>query len=156
MALRIKSDPVAFGERWERYDDDVDIKIAGLDTEAYQIALERARRLIVRSDAGQSLADIRTAPTDRREHDIQCALIARHIILDWKGDVTDADGNPLSYSPENAQALLASDANFLVWVISTAAKVTADSEAEITDAVGKPSPASAGRGSGQAGAKSKG
>ena len=51
MALRInRQEPAATHERWEDYDEDVAFKLAGLDTDAYQIALERARRLIARLD----------------------------------------------------------------------------------------------------------
>ena len=138
MALRAtQTDPLAIGERWEDFDDDVSVKIAGLDDEKYQIALERARRLIAKEDASQSLAQIKVTRADRKEHDIQCELLGRYIVLDWRGDVTDADGKPLPYSPENAAELLRGNIAFFAWVLSAAAKVAADSREEMAETVGK-------------------
>lgn len=152
MALRItQTDPLAIGERWEDFDADVSIKIAGLDDEKYQIALERARRLIAKQDAAQTLSSIKATAADRREHDVQCELLGRYIVLDWKGDVTDASGKFLPYSPENAANLLRGNIALFAWVLATAAKVATDAQEEVAEAVGKSSSASGGSANGRAG-----
>lgn len=156
MALRINGqDPAATHERWEDYDEDVSFKLAGLDTDAYQIALERARRLIAREDAGQSLASIKVSGSDVREHDVQCQLLGRYIIKDWKGDILDDAGDAVPYSAEGAAKLLASNTDLFVWVIATAAQVAAGAQKEVQETVGKPSPGSSGKKSGPGKAKSE-
>lgn len=156
MALRInRQEPAATHERWEDYDEDVAFKIAGLDTEAYQIALERARRLIAREDAGQRLTAISVSGNDVREHDVQCQLLGRYIIKDWKGEILDDAGGVVPYSPEGAAKLLASNTDLFVWVIATAAQVAADAQKEVQETVEKPSPGSSGKKSGPGKAKSE-
>jgi len=156
MALRMtQQDPVAIDERWEDFDDDVAIKVAGLDREEYQIALERARRLIAREDAGQTLDSISVSAADRREHDIQCKLLGRYIVLDWKGEVTDEQGNRIAYSPEAAAKLLKGNVTLFAWVLTKAAQVSVDYQKGVAETVGKPSSASAGSANGKARAKSK-
>lgn len=156
MALRItQTDPAAVGERWADFDGEVSIKLAGIDDEQYQIALERARRLIAREDANQSLATLTTTANDRREHDIQCDLLGRFIVRDWKGPVLDESDQAIGYSPEDAAKLLKANIGLFVWVIAQASKVAADRNAEVAETVGKPSNASAGSANGKARAKSK-
>lgn len=156
MALRItETDPAALGERWEAYDEEISFKIAGIDTEAYQISLERARRLIAREDASQSLSSLIAKSGDRREHDIQCDLLGRYIIKDWRGPIEDDTGNIVGYSPEAAAKLLRGNVGVFVWVITQATKVATDAQEEVAEAVGKSSSASDGSGSGKAKAKSK-
>lgn len=156
MALRItQTDPAALGERWEDYDSDTSFLLGGIDTEAYQIGLERARRLIAREDAGQSLGDITATSSDRREHDIQCQLLGRYIVRGWKGEILDDKDRPISYSPESAAKLLKANIAVFVWVISQATKVAMDHNEEAQETLGKPLSDSAGSVSGKAGAKSK-
>lgn len=156
MTLRINNvEPAANQERWEDYGDGVSFKLAGIDTEAYQIALERARRLIAREDAGQTLASIQVSATDVREHDVQCQLLARYIIKDWKGPILDDADKVVPYSQEGAVKLLSSNLDLFAWVIAKAAQVTADFQQETKETVGKPSPATSGKKSGQARAKSE-
>ncbi|MFA1602345.1 hypothetical protein ACDW82_01675 [Alcaligenes faecalis] len=156
MALRInRQEPAATHERWEDYDEDVSFKLAGLDTEAYQIALERARRLIAREDAGQRLTAINVSGNDVREHDVQCQLLGRYIIKDWKGEILDDAGGVVPYSAEGAAKLLASNTDLFVWVIATAAQVAAGAQKEVTETVEKPSPGSNGKKNGPGKAKSE-
>lgn len=156
MALTInRQEPAATHERWEDFDEDVSFKLAGLDTEAYQIALERARRLIAREDAGQRLASINVSGNDVREHDVQCQLLGRYIIKDWKGEILDDAGDAVPYSPEVAAKLLASNTDLFVWVIATAAQVAAGAQKEVQETVEKPSPGSSGKKSGPGKVKSE-
>lgn len=156
MALTInRQEPAATHERWEDFDEDVSFKLAGLDTEAYQIALERARRLIAREDAGQRLTSISVSGNDVREHDVQCQLLGRYIIKDWKGEILDDAGDAVPYSPEGAAKLLASNTDLFVWVIATAAQVAAGAQKEVQETVEKPSPGSSGKKSGPGKAKSE-
>ncbi len=156
MALRIsQDDPAAIGERWVDFDNEVSFKIAGIDTEAYQIALERARRLIAREDAGQSLANLTATKSDRREHDVQCDLLGRYIVLDWKGPIEDEAGNVADYSPELASRLLKGNVAVFAWVITEATKVAVEKHKEVSETVGKPLSGSAGNESGKGKAKSK-
>lgn len=156
MALTInRQEPAATHERWEDFDEDVSFKLAGLDTEAYQIALERARRLIAREDAGQRLTSISVSGNDVREHDVQCQLLGRYIIKDWKGEILDDAGDAVPYSPEGAAKLLASNTDLFVWVIATAAQVAAGAQKEVREIVEKPSPGSSGKKSGPGKAKSE-
>lgn len=149
MALKInRLESVLSQERWEDYDEDVSFKIAALDTEAYQIALERARRLIAREDAGHSLAAIRVSSNDVREHDVQCQLLSTYIVKDWKGEVLDEAGNVIPYSPENATKLLSENTDLFVWVIATAAHVAANAKKEAQETMEKSSPGSSGKKSG--------
>ena len=155
MALTInRQEPVATHERWEDYDEDVSFKLAGLDTEAYQIALERARRLIAREDAGQRLASINVSGNDVREHDVHCQLLGRYIIKDWKGEILDDAGDAVPYSPEGAAKLLASNTELFVWAIATAAQVAAGAQKEVQETVEKPSPGTSAKKSGPGKAKS--
>ena len=156
MALRIsQADPAAIGERWVDFDKEISFKIAGIDTEAYQIALERARRLIAREDAGQTLANLTAGKSDRREHDIQCDLLGRYIVLDWKGPIEGDDGKVVAHSPELAAKLLRANVAVFAWVITEATKVAIDSKQEVAETVGKRSSGSAGNGNGRAKAKSR-
>lgn len=154
MALTInRQEPAATHERWEDFDEDVSFKLAGLDTEAYQIALERARRLIAREDAGQRLTSISVSGNDVREHDVQCQLLGRYIIKDWKGEILDDAGDAVPYSPEGAAKLLVSNTDLFVWVIATAAQVAAGAQKEVQETVEKPSPGTSGKKSGPGKAK---
>jgi len=156
MALRINcQESAATHERWEDYDEDVSFKIAGLDTDAYQIALERARRLIAREDAGQRLTAISVSGNDVREHDVQCQLLGRYIIKDWKGEILDDAGDAVPYSPEGATKLLSGSTDLFIWVIATAAQVAAGAQKEVQETVEKPSPGTSGKKSGPGKVKSE-
>ncbi|ALO39695.1 hypothetical protein E5C31_11975 [Providencia rettgeri] len=155
MALKInRLESVLSQERWEDYTDDVSFKLTRLDTEAYQIALERVRRLIAREDAGQSLSSILVSDSDVREHDIQCQLLGRYIIRDWKGQIQDETGRQVPYSPENAAALLSGDSDLFTWVLLHAAQLAKEAQEEAKETVEKSSPGSSGKKSGPGQAKS--
>jgi len=149
MAVRAKqADPVAIGERWEDYDHETKFKIAGLDNEDYKVGLERARRLMAKSDAGQTLQTLTVFSTDMTEYHIQCKLAAFYLVKDWSGEVYDEKDNPISYSPENAEKLLLGNVNLFMWVITKAKEVQADRQAVEAETLGKSSPASNGKANG--------
>ncbi len=157
MALKIvQIDPAGAGERWVDFDEQISFKLASLGDDKYRISLERARRLIAREDAKQELSSVSVTAADRNEQDIQCDLVGRYIIKDWRGPIEDAQGNPIEYSPQAASDLLRCNAGVLVWVIQQAAQIAADYAMEVQETVGKPSPASSGSRNGKARAKSKG
>lgn len=156
MALRInQTEPEAIGERWEEYQKGISFKLKGIDDESYQIALERARRLISREDAGQSLHNITATASDRREQDIQCQLIGHYIVRDWKGEILDDDDRAVPYSPEAAAKLLKANLDLFSWVVTQATKVAVDKNAEVTETMGKPSTDSDGNVNGKVEAKNK-
>lgn len=156
MALKIvQIDPAGAGERWVDFEDEISFKLAGIDNEHYQIALERARRLIAREDAGQSLQNLTATAGDRREHDIQCDLLGRYIIRDWKGDILGEDDRPVAYSPESAAKLLCANVDLFAWVVTHATKVAVDQSKELAETVGKSLSASAGSATGKAKARSR-
>jgi hypothetical protein len=147
-------DLIASGVRWIDYDKTTRIKIAGIDDQKYQIAADRARRLISQSDARQSLHNISVSDADATEFDIQCQLMSRYIVLDWDG-VTDEDGNETEFSSQKAEKLLKGNAAFFAWVLEQATKVAIDKAKEIADAKKKPLSASIGSVSGAASRKRK-
>ena len=155
MALKInRLESVLSQERWEDYTDDVSFKLTRLDTEAYQIALERVRRLIAREDAGQSLSAILVSDSDVREHDIQCQLLGRYIVRDWKGQIQDEAGRQVPYSPENAATLLSGDSDLFTWVLLHAAQLAKEAQEEAKETVEKSLPGSSGKKNGPGQAKS--
>lgn len=156
MALRVsQADPIATGERWEDYDHETSFKLAGLDNEEYQLALERARRLLAKQDAGQTLKNLTISENDQREYQTQCKLVGAYIIRDWKGEIYDEKDKPMKYTPENAERLLLGNIALFAWVIMKAQEVQIAQQAEEAETVGKSSRASSGSGNGRAARKSK-
>lgn len=147
-------DLIASGIRWIDYDKTTRIKITGIDDQKYQIAADRARRLIAKADAGQSLHNISVTDDDATEFDIYCQLMSRYIVLDWDG-VTDEHGNQTEFSTENAEKLLKGNAQFFAWVLEQASKVAIDKAKEIADAKKKPLSDSTGSESGAESLKRK-
>ena len=86
---------------------------------------------------------------------MQCQLLGRYIIKDWKGEILDDAGAAVSYSAEGAAKLLAGNTELFVWVIATAAQVAAGAQREVQETVEKPSPGSSGKKSGPGKAKSE-
>lgn len=157
MALKItQTDPLAIGERWIDYEDGIAFKLAGLDSPEYKIALQRARRLIAREDARQALSNVRSTAADEDEDKIQCDLLGRYIIRDWRGDIQDESGSQIGYTPEAAARLLRGNVALFAWVIARASEIAEDAHEEASEIVGKRSPASAGKESGEKRAKSGG
>lgn len=145
----IKKNPEAIGERWEDFDKDTKLLIAGLDNDDYKVARERAFRLIAKQDAGQSLENITVTDADKAEHDIQSQLFAKYILKDWSGDVTDENGKPLKYSEENAFNLLRNNIEVFIFVLKAAQKVDLENFKEKQAMVGKSLPALPGSKSGK-------
>lgn len=143
--LQIKPKNKDLGTEDREYKDTgVIFTLAPIDNRDYQVAIERARRLIARADAGQELNSISVSAADRTEHDIQCDLAGMHLVKGWRGDVFGADGEPIPYTPENASALLASNSELFTWVIATSAAISIDAQKEKEELLGKPSSASVG------------
>lgn len=118
--------------------------LAPIDSRDYQVAIERARRLISREDAGQQLSSISVSSADRTEHEIQCDLAGMHLVKGWRGEVFGLNGELIPYTPESASALLASNSELFTWVIATSAAIAVDAQKEKEELLGKPSSASAG------------
>lgn len=131
------SDLVASGVRWFNFDETTRVKVAGIDENKYQIARDRARRLITQSDAGQSLHDISVSDADTTEFDVQCQLMAKFLIRDWDG-VVNEDGSAEEFSAEAAEKLLKSNAAFFAWVLEKSTVVAIDKAKEIAEAKKKP------------------
>ncbi|WP_193090556.1 hypothetical protein [Advenella sp. FME57] len=156
MALRVsQADPIATSERWEDYDHETSFKLAGLDNEEYQLGLERARRLVAKQDAGQTLKNLTISENDQREYQTQCKLVGAYIIRDWKGEIYDENDKLMPYTPENAQKLLLVNVALFAWIILKAKEVQIAQQAEEAETVGKSSRALSGNVNGRAARKSK-
>ncbi|MCY4125396.1 MAG: hypothetical protein OXF59_09420 [Pseudomonas sp.] len=148
-----KKDPVS-NEKWVKFDDDTEVLLAGIDNDAYQVALERMRRRLQRNDAMFEEGQVGVVEGERTEHQNHCLLLGHFIVKDWTG-VEDVDGNPVKFSPQTAAELLDSSIEFFVFTLKQAGQISADARAERADTVGKQSPASNGSASG-AGTRKKG
>jgi hypothetical protein len=124
------SDLVASGVRWFNFDETTRVKVAGIDENKYQIAVERARRLIAESDAKQSLHNISVSDADTTEFDVQCQLIAKFLIRDWDG-VVNEDGNQAEFSADAAEKLLKSNVAFFAWVLEKSTLVAIEKKADV-------------------------
>lgn len=124
------SDLVASGVRWFNFDETTRVKVAGIDENKYQIAVERARRLIAESDAKQSLHNISVSDADTTEFDVQCQLISKFLIRDWDG-VVNEDGNQAEFSAEAAEKLLKSNVAFFAWVLEKSTLVAIEKKADV-------------------------
>ncbi len=156
MALRVsQADPVAIGQKWIDYEGGVSFLINGLDSKDYQVARERARRLVARADEGQTLKDFVVHNTDATEFDIQCKLIGAYIIQDWRGEIYDEHDKLMPYSAENAEKLLQTNVVLLAWVIGQSRKVNIERLTAEAETVGKSSRASSGSASGAGARRSR-
>ncbi|MGI3041140.1 hypothetical protein ACRTDM_05240 [Shewanella algae] len=124
------SDLVASGVRWFNFDETTRVKVAGIDENKYQIAVDRARRLITQSDARQSLHNISVSDADTTEFDVQCQLMAKFLIRDWDG-VVNEDGSEAEFSAEAAEKLLKSNAAFFAWVVEKSTLVAIEKKADV-------------------------
>ncbi|MBO2700774.1 hypothetical protein [Shewanella algae] len=124
------SDLVASGIRWFNFDETTRVKVAGIDENKYQIAVDRARRLITQSDARQSLHNISVSDADTTEFDVQCQLMAKFLIRDWDG-VVNEDGSEAEFSAEAAEKLLKSNAAFFAWVLEKSTVVAIEKKADV-------------------------
>lgn len=124
------SDLVASGVRWFNFDETTRVKVAGIDENKYQIAVDRARRLITQSDSRQSLHNISVSDADTTEFDVQCQLMAKFLIRDWDG-VVNEDGSEAEFSAEAAEKLLKSNAAFFAWVLEKSTVVAIEKKADV-------------------------
>ncbi|MBO2578130.1 hypothetical protein I6M29_11250 [Shewanella algae] len=124
------SDLVASGVRWFNFDETTRVKVAGIDENKYQIAVDRARRLITQSDSRQSLHNISVSDADTTEFDVQCQLMAKFLIRDWDG-VVNEDGSEAEFSAEAAEKLLKSNAAFFAWVLEKSTAVAIEKKADV-------------------------
>lgn len=146
LVIKSRADDSASG-KWVGYQDGVSFKLRGIDCGEYQIGIERARRLIAKSDSGQSLGDITVSEGDAQEFDVQCGLLGRYIVLDWKGDIANENGDATDYSPESAAQLLRGNPALFGWIISQAVKISTDAKKVRAETLGKPLPATDGKSS---------
>lgn len=138
MALKLKKvDTTKNAEaRWERYDEDTEVLLMPLDNQQYQIALERMRRQLTRSDAGFAEGKVGVVPGEKTEHEKHCLLLASFILKDWKGALDDA-GKAIGYSEQVGNEMLQGDTDFFVFVINRAAAIAADYKVEREEILGK-------------------
>lgn len=153
MALQLKKKELSTGSKWVDFDADTKILLVGIDDQAHQVALERARRRIRNNDAKFEDGQFGAIEGEKTEHQSQCMLMANYLVKDWDG-VIDADGNPLKYSPEVGAQLLDSEIELFLFVLRESGKIAEEARGELEETVGKPSPASSGKGSGRAKPKS--
>lgn len=138
MALKLKKTDTAKSAeaRWERYDEDTEVLLMPLDNQQYQVALERMRRQLARSDANFSEGKVGVVPGEKTEHEKHCLLLATFILQDWKGAVDEA-GKPIGYGEQVGNEMLRGDTDFFVFVINRAAAIAADNRVEREEVVGK-------------------
>lgn len=148
MELVFKKQPTRTSvERWERLNENTSVLIRSLDNEEYMVAMDRERRRLAQRDAKFDVSQVGVLPGEDTEHGIQCKLMGKFIVRDWKG-VPDEDGNDVKYSEEAAAELLRQNIEFFIWVVKRAGEIAADSKAEKEEIVGKSSSTSAGKKSG--------
>lgn len=145
MVLRIAAADLTAVEQWKDFDKAISFKIAPLNDDNYRIGIERARRLIAREDAKQDLSTVSATAADCNEQSVQCNLLGKYIVKDWRGPIEDAQGAAIGYSPEAAADLLRSNPGVLVWVIQQAAQIAAEHAQEAQESVGKSLPATDGK-----------
>lgn len=86
---------------WIDYDDGIQFKIARSNTPAYREAVKKIHRQHKRQiDAGTM--------SDSLSDSIMAGLMAEHLLVDWKGLMSD--GKEFPYSKENATAFLSEEA----------------------------------------------
>lgn len=154
MGIKLSSKPVKNTEaKWFDYDEDTKVQLMSIDNPEYQIAMARLRRALNRNDATFQQGEIGIIEGEKTEHESLCLMLATYILKDWTG-AEDADGNPLKYTPENGHAVLMGDTDLFLFIVKQANEYSAESKAELAESVGKQSPATNGKKSGAAKAKS--
>lgn len=143
MAFQLKKQVKHTDAKWVESDGSK-LLIASIDNPKYQVGLQRLRREIQRHDARFAMGEAGVIEGEKTEYEGQCYLLANHVIRDWDG-VKDEDGNPLPFSAQNAEALLAGNAEAFIFVLKSAQDYAAELHEELGEIVGKPSPASSGK-----------
>ena len=150
MALKMsKKAQAKDGTKWVDFDADTKVLLAGTDNVEYRVALERYNRRIARNDAKFGEGSVGVVDGEVTALQNHARLLGHFIVKDWKG-VQDEEGNELEYSPVAAAQLLESNVEFLLFALRGGAVVTAETEEELAETVGKPSPASSGKKTGRA------
>lgn len=152
MALKLIRQAPPSEAKWVNFDDDTKILLAGIDNAEYQIAFERMQRRIRRNDSSFEEGEVGVLAGEKSQHESQCMLISHFILKDWDG-VLDAEGNPLKFSHNLGCELLKSNFEFFVFVFNQSTEIAREAKEELAETVGKPSPASNGKGSGRASPK---
>lgn len=148
MALRLtKKDPNTSETKWVDYDKDTKVLLARIDNPEYQVALERERRKLRAADAQFGVGVVGLVDGETTEHQTQCKLLSQFIVKGLVG-AQDADGNPLEYTPAVGEALLDTNLEFFVFVLSESGKATIEAQQALAETVKKPSPDSNGSVSG--------
>lgn len=144
MAFKLKKQVKHTDAKWFKFDDETKIQIASIDNPQYQVALSRMRREIQRNDAKFALGEAGVIDGEKTDYELQCWLVAHHVIRDWSG-VQDENGNPLPFTPENAEALMLGDAEAFLFVFKSATDYSAELREELEETLGKPSSDSGGK-----------
>lgn len=138
MALQIKQTNAQKSPdaRWFDYDADTKVLLNPLDSEAYQIALERMRRRLARNDEKFGEGSIGVIEGEKSEHENHCMLLATFILKGWQGAL-DTAGKEIGYSEEIGTQMLRGDAEFFLFVLRSAAKFAEENRAELAEIVEK-------------------
>ncbi|MCS3467084.1 hypothetical protein M2401_000805 [Pseudomonas sp. JUb42] len=147
MAFKLKKQVKHVDAKWFDFDEETKVLLGSIDNPDYQIALARLRREIQRNDAKFALGEAGVVDGEKTEYQGQCRLMANHVIKDWSG-AQDEDGNPLPYTPENAEALLLGNIEVFMFILQTASGYATELREELDEAVEKPSADTSGKGSG--------
>ena len=100
--------------QWMQYEDVGKFKVASLDDSGYRDALWGSRL---------ALEVVEHDLTEEQEHRLQCKLLAKFIVLDWKGEIVSSSGNTVQYSPAWAEHLLRTNVDFFIWLLHAAKQV---------------------------------
>jgi hypothetical protein len=149
MGFKLKKRVKHVDAKWFDFDDETKVQLGSIDNPDYQVALARLRREIQRNDAKFAMGEVGVIDGEKTEYEGQCRLLANHVIKDWSG-AQDEDGNPLAFSPENAEAMLLGDTEAFLFVIQSASTYATELREELEEVVEKPSPGTAGKKSGAA------
>ncbi|WP_288078310.1 hypothetical protein [Pseudomonas sp.] len=144
MAFKVKKIVKHTDAKWFEFDAESKVLIASIDNPDYQISFARSRREFQRHDAQFEMGQAGVIEGEKTEYESQCYMLANHVMRDWQG-VQDADGNPLPFTSENAEALLLGDAEAFLFVLNSAREYAAELRVELGETVGKPLPASSGK-----------
>lgn len=155
MALQMKKKTAVVGTtKWFDYDTETKVELSGIDNPEYQIALERMRRRLNKNDAQFEEGSVGVVQGEKTEHQNHCMLLGHFILKDWDG-AQDEEGNPIKYTPDTGAQMLEGDVDFFIFVLKSAAAFAGQMKEELDETMGKPSPASSGKGSGRAKQKSE-
>lgn len=150
MALKLKKKEVLRGDsKWLDFDQDTKVLLSGTNNTEYRIAMERYARRVQRNDARFGEGEVGVVDGELTDLQNHTMLLAHFVLKDWKG-VQDENGNELSYSTEAAAQLLEMNPDFLLFVLRKGKEIASESEKELDETLGKPSPDSNGSVTGQA------